>query len=93
MIDLCCCCCCSCPPNPPAIPGLELQLLSPLPPSPDGVWAAPTPVGGPPLAVDAADGGLAGFLRSHVPGAPAGACVLAVGREPAVPDAPPAVEL
>ena len=77
-------------PAPPTNAGMELQLLSPLPPPPDGVWAAPAPAGGPPLAVDAAEGGLAGALRSHVPGGPVGTCVLSVAREGRVP---PAAEL
>ncbi len=64
-------------------PGLELTLLSPLPPPPDGAWAVPFPAASPPLALEASEAGLAGALRTHVPGAPAGTTVLSVVREAA----------
>lgn len=65
-------------------PGLELTLLSPLPPPPDGAWPVPYPAALPPLALDASEGGLAGALRTHVPGAPSGITALRVAREAAV---------
>ena len=64
-------------------PGLELTLLSPLPPPPDGAWPVPHPADSPPLAVHASEGGLAGALCTHVPGAPVGATRLAVARDAA----------
>lgn len=71
-------------------PGLELTLLSPLPPPPDGAWPVPYPAALPPLALDASEGGLAGALRTHVPGAPRGITALRLAREAA---AAPVVEV
>lgn len=64
-----------------ADPGMEVQLLAPLPPPADGACPAPWGTSLPPLAVDAAEGGLAASLRSHAPGAPPGTCQLAILRE------------
>jgi hypothetical protein len=64
-------------------PGLELTLLSPLPPPPDGAWPVPFPAASPQLAMDTSEAGLAGELRTHVPAAPSGTTVLVVAREAA----------